>query len=103
MSKKKSKKSLRWTDAEDQIVFNEIKNSPFNLSKCFIIAGAKINRTPLAVEMRWYTSISKNPQYKGFFTVSSKHLSMNRKNGMGVSIDKSLWQRLLDVIKNVKL
>ena len=97
-----TKKSVRkWTRQEEITLVNQIRVFPQNLAKCFIIVAEQIDRTPAAVSSHWYTKTSKDPDYLCFFTASSKHVSKNRKNGLGNPSTMSIWQRLLKIIKNI--
>jgi hypothetical protein len=101
-SKKKSTtKFRRWTEAEDKKVFKQVSTFPQNLAKCFILVSEDLGRTPGSVAYRWYIHISKDPRYLGFFTASSKHLSRNRKNGFGVPIKETVWQKFLKLINKL--
>lgn len=90
----------KWTEEEDRILLQQVKASPQNLSRCFIAVSQAIGRSPEAVSAHWYTSLSKRADVC-FFTASARHLSKNRKNGKGVPVSRSLWQRLLYIIRNL--
>lgn len=101
MKKKKTNpeyRSRKWTQEEENLLIDQIRVFPQNLSKCFITVAQETNRTKLAVANHWYTVTSKSPQARCFFTASPKHMSMNRKNGMGTPITQSIWVRLLRVL-----
>lgn len=89
----------KWTDSEDTRLFSQVKAYPQNLSKCFIIVGEELGRSPKAVAAHWYTKVSKDPRFIGFVTVSSCHKSPNRKNGTGTPCTPSLFKRVLQLLK----
>lgn len=91
----------KWTEEEEELLLQSVKNNPQNLSRCFLSVAQNIDRTSGAVANHWYTVVSKKPDVTCFFTASSKHLSKNRKNGKGVEINRSIWHRLMSVIRNL--
>lgn len=47
----------RWTKEEDQILIRTISRKSENLSYAFFLASKKLNRTPEAVELRYYSAL----------------------------------------------
>lgn len=95
------KNRSKWTEEEERRLLQQVRAFPQNLSKCFIIVSEVIGRSPRAVEQHWYTVLSKRPDVTCFFTASPKHIARNRKNGKGVESNRSIWQRLLTIIRNI--
>lgn len=95
------KNRSKWTEEEEKRLLQQVRAFPQNLSKCFIIVSEVIGRSPRAVEQHWYTVLSKRPDVTCFFTASPKHIARNRKNGKGVESNRSIWQRLLTIIRNI--
>ena len=91
----------RWTNEEDQRILRQVRAFPQNLHKCFMIVSEEIGRTEGAVANHWYSSLSKKPEALCFFTASPKHVSKNRKNGMGVESNGNIWRRLMAVIRSI--
>ena len=91
----------KWTQAEEERLLRQVRVFPQNLTKCFLIVAEEIDRTPNAVANHWYTVLSKKPDSLSFFTASPVHVSKNRKNGMGVETNTSIWRRLLRIIQNL--
>ena len=89
----------RWTPEEDRRLLQQIRVFPQNLSKCFIIVGEVLDRTPTACAARWYTKLSKDPSNAIFLTVSEKHKVVNRKNGEGETSSRSVFQRILRILR----
>ena len=79
----------------------QIDAFPQNLHKCFIIVSEEINRTPQAVQAHWYSVLSKKPDTLCFFTASKHHVSKNRKNGIGVETNASIWRRFVNVLRSI--
>lgn len=91
----------RWTSEEDARLLRQVRAFPQNLHKCFLIVSEEIGRTDKAVAAHWYSSLSKKPDAMCFFTASPKHVSKNRKNGMGVESNGNIWRRLMTVIRSI--
>jgi hypothetical protein len=91
----------KWTNEEDALLVRQVRAFPQNLSRCFLIVAESTGRSQKAVQAHWYTKVSKKPENMCFFTASPKHVSKNRKNGMGVSTTESLWRRLIRLISNI--
>ena len=91
----------KWTEEEEQLLLRQVRAFPQNLNKCFLIVSESIDRTPKAVCAHWYVVTSKRPDAVCFFTASEKHVSKNRKNGVGVESNRSIWQRLMAIIRNL--
>ena len=91
----------RWTEAEDQRLLRQVRTFPQNLHRCFMIVAEETGRTEGAVASHWYTVVSKKPEALCFFTASPRHVSKNRKNGMGTTSNGNIWRRLLAVIRGL--
>lgn len=91
----------RWTMEEDARLLRQVRAFPQNLHKCFVIVSEEIGRTDKAVAAHWYSVLSKKPESLCFFTASPKHVSRNRKNGMGVESSAGIWRRLMNVLRNI--
>ena len=96
-----SRTNRKWTEEEDNRLLRQVRAFPQNLNRCFLIVSEEIGRTPGAVANHWYTVVSKKPDSVCFFTASPKHVSRNRKNGNGVESNRSIWQRLMSVIRDL--
>jgi len=88
----------KWTEAEDDRLYRQVKAFPQNLHKCFLMVAEELGRTPGAVESRWYTYVSRKPQYAGFVTLSAQHKSLNRKNGTGEPSTEGVFNRVLRLL-----
>ena len=96
-----SRQVRKWTASEDEILLQKVKEHPQNLTRCFLSVAQNIDRSPNAVANHWYQVVSKRPDTVCFFTASSRHFSRNRKNGDGVQINRSIWQRFMQIIRNL--
>lgn len=93
----------KWDVSEDEIIARYVRARPQNLHKCFLMVAEQLGRSEGAVANRWYSKVSKDPANLCFFTASPKHVSKNRKNGMGVETNNSIWRRLMTIIRNIGL
>ena len=91
----------RWSRSEDLRLVRQVQAFPQNMHKCFMIVGEEIGRSEKAVAAHWYTVLSKKPDALCFFTASAKHVSKNRKNGMGQESNGSIWRRLVAIISRI--
>lgn len=91
----------RWTLEEDQLLLRSIRAYPQNLHKCFMLVAEEIDRSESAVANRWYSKVSKKPDNMCFFTASPRHVSRNRKNGMGTESNGNIWRRLCAVLRSL--
>lgn len=91
----------RWSAEEDATLLRYVKARPQNLHFCFMAVSEQIGRTPSAVQAHWYAVTSKKPENLCFFTASPHHVSKNRKNGMGVESNGTIWRRLMAAIRNL--
>lgn len=94
-------RNRKWTEEEDNILLQQVKQSPQNLSRCFLSVAEVTGRSKMAVANHWYQVVSKKPNSICFFTASPRHISRNRKNGLGVESNRSIWQRLMSIIRNI--
>lgn len=91
----------KWTRQEDERLLRQVRVFPQNLHKCFMVVAEELERTEGAVANHWYTKVSKDPANLCFFTASPKHVSKNRKNGIGEKANMSIWRRFLRILKGL--
>jgi hypothetical protein len=101
ISEESGRNCRRWSEEENARLLRQVRAFPQNLSKCFFIVGQEIGRTDKAVAAHWYQHLSKREDALCFFTASSKHVSKNRKNSMGIETNASIWRRLVAIIRNI--
>ena len=95
-------KHKKWTSAEDTQVVDQVRKSPTNLTQAFKEAARVTGRSEKACSNRWYKVLSKDKNNACFITISSKHQSLNRKNGTGTKCNKSLFTKILKLLGIIK-
>ena len=62
----------RWTPYEDKVVRSHVKKHPENLHYCFFMASKELDRSPAAIEVRYYHKLRKETKGGTLFTLFSK-------------------------------
>jgi len=88
----------KWTNEEDEVIYNTIKDHPQNLKANFMALSDRLNRTPGAIMNHWYTKVSRDSRYCAFILISGQHRTINRKNGDGEPCTPSLFRRVLHLL-----
>lgn len=92
----------KWTKEEDDTLLRYMDNMGIgNLSHVFITTGEQIGRTKGAVAAHWYAVLSKKPEVRMWVRASKNDALWNRKNGVGVPSNLSIWRRVLRILKNL--
>lgn len=91
----------RWTEEEEQRLIRQMTAFPQNVRKACFLVAEELGRSRNAVITHWYSVTSKRDDVMCFFTASTKHISRNRKNSVGVESTPSVWRRLLRVIQDI--
>jgi len=94
----------KWTEEEDRIVLNAVKEHANNLRFAFESVSSQLDRTPTAISMRWYSVISKNTdRYSiALMCVSKNSCSINRKNCKNTTgVEESFIRRMWNLILNL--
>lgn len=93
-----------YTKEEDNIILEEVKKKPENISKAFIAISKKINRTVPGIRQHYYHYLIKNPRNKMFFIASPNkkfaNYKVKRKGMKAVPKKNSLskWQRIIAIL-----
>lgn len=76
------KTRTKWTPHEDSVLRSYVEKHPENLHYCFFLASKELNKTPTAVESRWYSKLKHQPVHKGvvFMLFSKFRQFINCKN-----------------------
>lgn len=59
------KTRTRWTPHEDSVLRSYVEKHPENLHYCFFLASKELNKTPQAVQGRWYHHLKHQTAHKG--------------------------------------
>ena len=93
----------RWTNEEEQVLIDQVRLNPSNLSRAFLHTSAIIGRTPNTIKVRWYSKVRHSEPV--FMTVSSNNtVTTNQKNvfyGTNDNVEDapSIWERLLGFLR----
>lgn len=96
-----------WSVEDDNLVKEEIKKSPTNLTVAFKRASKKLGVSWKAVSKHYYNAIQKKKSDKLFLTISSKREASNYKvtrKGKNATkyqpekTQKSKWKRILAIL-----
>lgn len=95
--------NLPWTEEEEKIIANCVKDNANNLQNAFRIAQTKLTekgytRTFCSIHARWYYYISKSDKVC-FATVSRGHTAVNRKVTKQKTKIVGLWPKLKRSLK----
>ena len=96
------KKCLKWTPGEEDILVENVRKHPDNLSHAFQITALAIHRSKPACAQHWYDVVSKG-NHTPFFFGSAKSIVRNRKNpkksAKGATRKSvSIYQKLLNLL-----
>lgn len=94
---RKGQKPIPWTEGEEDILVNNVRDNVTNLTTAFKLTASQISRSEGAVAGHWYNRVSKEGDHCLFLTVSGKHVAVNRKNGKGKPTTLSFFQRVLAI------
>lgn len=89
----------KWSQSEEDILVDNVRKHPDNLSHAFQLTATQIGRSKTACTQHWYDVVSKG-NHTPFFFGSTKGVVRNRKNPKKSATNatkktESLYQRLL--------
>lgn len=98
----KKKNAPKWTPGEEDILVENVRKHPDNLSHAFQITAVRIGRSKPACAQHWYDVVSKG-NHTPFFFGSTKGVVRNRKNPKKSSKGAtrqtvSIYQKLLKLL-----
>lgn len=91
----------KWTPEEDDTLLRYVRANTGNLNHCFILVSEQLNRSPHAVAAHWYQTLSRKEDVWAIATVSPSNCLKNRKNGIGVECNNSLFSRVVNIIRHL--
>ena len=92
----------KWTNEEEQVLINQVRQHPNNLQNAFKATSGIIGRSAHSIEQRWYGKIRHSETV--FMTISPKTKNINTKNTVqgGYNnterVQLSIWRRILKIL-----
>lgn len=87
----------RWTNEEEQVLIDQVRLNPSNLSRAFKNTSNIIGRSPHSCEQRWYTKVRHSETV--FMTIGANAMSVNSKNSDNTqSVSVPIWRRILRLL-----
>lgn len=94
---------LFWTEKEDKVLIECVKNHATNITEAFRECSTIINRTVISCHERWYRHLIKKEVC--FATIGKQTKNINRKNVHINTSDNTItttqmwWRKFLNLIK----
>lgn len=87
----------RWTNEEEQVLIDQVRINPSNLSRAFRNASNIIGRSPHSCEQRWYGRVRHSETV--FMTIGARNMSVNSKvSNNPQPVRLSIWRRILNLL-----
>ena len=87
----------RWTNEEEQVLIDQVRINPSNLSRAFRNASNITGRSPHSCEQRWYTKVRHSETV--FMTIGARNMSVNSKvNNNPQPVSVPIWRRILKLL-----
>ena len=87
----------RWTNEEEQVLIDQVRQNPDNLARAFRATSEIIGRNPHSIEQRWYTKVRYSETV--FMTIGANAMSVNSKNSDNTQpVSVPIWRRLLNLL-----
>jgi hypothetical protein len=87
----------RWTNEEEQVLIDQVRINPSNLTRAFRNASNIIGRSPHSCEQRWYGKVRHSETV--FMTIGARNMSVNSKNSDNPQpVRLSIWRRILNLL-----
>lgn len=93
----------RWSNEEEQVLIDQVRQNPGNLSRAFRATSNELGKSYYAVKMQWYNRTRHSETI--FMTVGANNtISTNQKNVFQGTIDNtqnspSIWERFLGFLR----
>lgn len=87
----------RWTSEEEQVLIDQVRINPSNLSRAFRNTSNITGRSPHSCEQRWYGKVR---HYEAvFMTIGANTMSINSKNSDNTQpVRLPIWRRILNLL-----
>ena len=87
----------RWTNEEEQVLIDQVRQNPSNLSRTFRATSDIIGRSSHSIEQRWYGKVRHSETV--FMTIGTNAMSVNSKNSDNTQpVRLSVWRRILNLL-----
>ena len=87
----------RWTNEEEQVLIDQVRINPSNLSRAFRNASNITGRSPHSCEQRWYGKVRHSETV--FMTIGANNMSVNSKNSDNTQpVSVPIWRRILRLL-----
>ena len=87
----------RWTSEEEQVLIDQVRINPSNLSRAFRNASNITGRSPHSCEQRWYGKVRHSETV--FMTIGANTMNVNSKNGVNTQpVRLPIWRRILTLL-----
>ena len=87
----------RWTNEEDQVLIDQVRQNPSNLARAFRATSDIIGRSPHCVEQRWYGKVRHSETV--FINIGARNMSVNSKNNSNPQpVRLPIWRRILKLL-----
>lgn len=86
-----------WSNEEEQVLVDQVRQSPNNLSRAFRAASDELGKSYYAVKMQWYNHTRHSETI--FMTVGANTMNVNSKNSDNTQpVRLSIWRRILNLL-----
>jgi hypothetical protein len=87
----------RWTNEEEQVLIDQVRINPSNLTRAFRNASNITGRSPHSCEQRWYGKVRHSEAV--FMTIGARNMSVNSKvSNNPQPVRLSIWRRILKLL-----
>lgn len=87
----------KWTSEEEQVLIDQVRINPSNLSRAFKATSEIIGRSSHSIEQRWYSKVRHSETV--FTTIGTNAMSVNSKNSDNTQpVSVPIWRRILRLL-----
>lgn len=87
----------KWTNEEEQVLIDQVRQNPGNLARAFRATSDVIGRSSHSIEQRWYGKVRHSETV--FMTIGARNMSVNSKNSDNTQpVRLPIWRRILKLL-----
>lgn len=87
----------RWSNEEEQVLIDQVRQNPSNLSRAFRATSDELGKSYYAVKMQWYNRTRHSETI--FMTIGANNMNVNSKNGDNTQpVKLPIWRRVLKLL-----